>query len=267
MMSTMTPNPPPARPPLPVATIVLVAANVAVWLLQVLGGLPWLQPSSEQLVRWGADMPALTLTGDGWRLATSMFLHGGLLHLALNMSALAFTGPRAQHEFGTARMLLIYLAGGLLASCASTWWAGVHPFAFGPARPLSVSVGASGAIMALFGGLLAAALLGLPYHGNPAPERMLDRDLLKVVAVNVGAGFLIRGVDQAAHVGGLLAGFAIGCILSVAWRRTGALVGAARLAAIALLLGASLGALFHAGDRDSLRLLRVQLQLRPADAR
>jgi membrane associated rhomboid family serine protease len=247
----------------PVATAVLVTINVGVWLWQVLSGVPWAHPSSVQLLHWGADMPALTLTGDWWRLATSMFLHGGLLHLALNMVALAFTGPRTEDEFGAPRMLAIYLAGGLLASCASTTWFTVHHLSASAARQhaglLSVSVGASGAVMALLGALLAAALLGLPYKGNPEPARTIDKGLLQVIVVNVGLGFFVHGVDQAAHVGGLVGGFLIGIILGVAWKKSGLAIAVARFAATFALIAGCLVALFRLGDPVTLMALRAQI--------
>jgi rhomboid protease GluP len=263
MMTSMTASPTPLTRPLRAATITLIALNVGVWLVQVLTGAAPLHPSSALLLRWGADMPALTLSGDGWRLVTSMFLHAGLAHLAMNMLTLAYTGQRTQDEFGTARMLLIYLAGGVLASCASTYWAGIHPLNPAAAHPFAVSVGASGAIMALFGALLAAALQGLPFQGEPAPARMLDKGLLQVVVLNVVMGFLVPGIDQAAHLGGLTGGFVIGTLLSIGWRHAGTAITLARLAAIALLLVACLSALFNAGNPVALQLLRSELRVAP----
>jgi rhomboid protease GluP len=246
----------------PVATVALVAINVGVWLCQILAGVSWAHPGTQQLVKWGADLPLLTLTGDGWRLGASMFLHGGLVHLGLNMLVLAVTGPRSEDEFGTPRMLAIYLVGGLLASCASTYWSGLHsaisPETGLPAGLLVASVGASGAVMALLGALLAAAILGVPYSGNPEPTRTIDRGLLQVIVVNVGLGFFVHGIDQAAHIGGLTGGFVIGAIMGIAWKRSGWLVTAARFAATFALLVACLSALFHAVDPKVLMPLRAE---------
>ncbi len=260
-------NHPPMNPPrarwrlFPLVTAILVASNVAVWLWQILHGVPAASPSGDQLIAWGADLAPLTLTGDGWRLVTSMFLHFGIVHLALNMYVLWFTGPRAEHEFGSARMLLIYLAGGLLSSCASVWWSSLHTLTtdrFGrESVQLIVGAGASGAVMALFGGLLAAALLGTPGRdGNPRGPT-IDKGLIQVIAINLATGLFIQGVDQAAHVGGFLGGCAIGAILGVRGGRGGTV---ARLAATALLLAACLWALFHGPRRDEFLEIRQQLQ-------
>ena len=104
------------------ATLLLIGLNVAVWLLQLANGVPPLHPPPSTLIAWGGNLPLYSLTGDTWRLLTAMFLHGGALHLGLNMLALAFTADRTEDEFGTVRMLVIYVAGGVLASVASVAW-------------------------------------------------------------------------------------------------------------------------------------------------
>ena len=242
-------------------TAVLVAINVGVWLWMILHGVPAGSPTGNQMIGWGGNVAPLTLTGDGWRLVTSMFLHFGIVHLALNMYVLAFTGPRAEQEFGSWRMLLIYLAGGLLSSCASAFWSSLHTIAVDPfgrqSVHLVVGAGASGAVMALFGGLLAAALLGTPGHdGNPRGPK-IDKPLIQVIVINLAMGFFIQGVDQAAHVGGFLGGLAIGAILGV---RGGRGVVGSRLLVAALLVAACLWALFHGARRPEFDDVRQQLQ-------
>ena len=76
----MTVSPPPIRlvtPRPPIATALLVALNVAVWLVQVASGVAPLHPPAASLIAWGGNVPLLTLTGDTWRVLTAMFLHGG----------------------------------------------------------------------------------------------------------------------------------------------------------------------------------------------
>ena len=236
------PNAAPARPSyfsIAPATSLLIFVNVAVYVWMGLRGVSWMQPSTGALFAFGGDLPLVTLTGEGWRLFTCMFLHAGLVHLGLNMYVLAFTGPRVEIEFGTPRMLAIYLAGGLLSSCASVWWGARHMLAtdrFGQQVPhMAVSVGASGAVMALFGSLLALLLAPPPRAGAGALPAPMDRSLIQVVVINLGMGFAIPGVDQAAHVGGLVGGFAIGLVMAAlpAARGTGAVL--ARFAATAAL--------------------------------
>jgi membrane associated rhomboid family serine protease len=258
------PTPPQALPPHrpPIATGVLVAINVAVWLLQVAGGVSPGDASSKALIAWGGNVPLLTLTGDTWRLLTAMFLHGGIVHLGLNMYVLAFTAPIVEYEFGTARMLAIYLAGGLLASCASAWWALLRAAHTTVVPLLTVSVGASGAVMALFGSLLAGLVLPtprfahLPKHKQPG----LNKGLIQAVVINVGMGFLIKGVDNSAHVGGLLGGIAVGLLMAIAPAATSARGALVRYAATAGLVALCAGALLHAANQPTLMRWRAEFQ-------
>lgn len=245
----------------PVVTTALVAINVGVWLCQVLLGVPPAHPTGGELIAWGGNLAPLTLTGDAWRLVASMFLHFGIVHLALNMYVLWFTGPRAEGEFGAWRMLLVYLAGGLLASCASTFWSSLHTITsdrFGhPSVQLIVGAGASGAVMALFGGLLAATLLHTPSRAGDPRGARIDKPLVQAIVINLAMGFFVQGVDQAAHVGGFLGGFAIGAILGVRGGRGGA---APRVAATAVLVAACLWTLFHVARRPEFDDIRQELQ-------
>jgi len=250
------------------AAIVLVALNVGVWLLQLATGVsPW-HAESPTLIAWGGNLPLFTLTGDTWRLFTSMFLHGGVLHLGLNMLALRMTADRTADEFGTVRMLVIYVAGGILASCASALWAERHASLAIPTALLTVSVGASGAVMAQFGALLVALVITPPrFVPLPVDKRPgIDRGLVVIVALNVGFGFVFPHVDQAAHIGGLLGGMAVGALMAAFPNATGARAGLARHAATALLVTACVGALLHFAPREKLVVLRAVrgAQLMPA---
>lgn len=256
------PTPPPLpRHRLPIATGVLVALNVLVWLLQIANGVSPTSPHSLTLITWGGDLPLYTLTGDTWRLFTAMFLHGGLVHLALNMYVLAFTAPQVEYEFGSGRMLAIYLAGGLLASCASVLWGEMRSTPTNPIGLLTVGVGASGAVMALFGSLLAGLVLPtprfahLPKHLQPG----IHKGLIQAVVINVGMGFMIKGVDNAAHVGGLLGGVALGIVMAAAPRAVGPRATLVRYLAAAALVGVCVGTLLHTANKPMLVLLRAEL--------
>ena len=251
-------------PRLPLATAVLVALNVGVWLLQVAAGVAPLHPSSASLIAWGGNVPLLTLTGDTWRLVTAMFLHGGAGHLALNMLALAFTATRLEDEYGTARMLVIYVVGGLLASCA-TVRANVHD----PVGLVTVSVGASGAIMAQFGALLTALVMVPPRFASLPPEKRpgIDQGLIQVVVMNVLLGFIVPHVDQAAHLGGLAAGAVLGAVMAAVPSATSARAALARYGATALLATLCLGALLHGAATPQLLVLRAQWPWQQASSR
>ncbi len=241
------------------AAIVLVALNVGVWLLQLATGVsPWTAQSAT-LIAWGGNLPLFTLTGDTWRLLTSMFLHGGALHLGLNMLALRMTAERTAYEYGTTRMLVIYMAGGILASCASALWAERHASLATPTALLTVSVGASGAVMAQFGALLVALVVTPPrFVPLPADKRPgIDIGLIVVVALNVGFGFVFPHIDQAAHIGGLVGGMAVGALMAGVPDATGARAAVARHAATALLVTVAVGALLHFAPQAELVVLRT----------
>jgi membrane associated rhomboid family serine protease len=250
------------------AALVLLALNIGVWLLQLATGVSALHPPSATLIAWGGNLPLYTLTGDTWRLFTAMFLHGGVVHLGLNMLALWMTADRTDDEYGSVRMLVIYVAGGILASCASALWAERHASLATPTALLTVSVGASGAVMAQFGALLVA-LVVTPPRFVPLPAHMrpgVDAGLVAVVAANVAFGFVVPHVDQAAHVGGLLAGMVVGLLMAAVPSATGARAALVRHGATALLVTACVGALLHFAPQGKLVVLRVvwAAQLAPA---
>jgi rhomboid protease GluP len=261
------PAPQPPRHRLPIATGVLIAINVGVWLLQIVNGVSPSGASSRALIAWGGDLPLYALTGDTWRLLTAMFLHGGIVHLALNMYVLAFTAPQVEYEFGTGRMLAVYLAGGLVASCASVFWAAARATPMNPVPLLTVSVGASGAVMALFGSLLAGLVLPtprfahLPKHLQPG----INKGLIQAVAINIGMGFMIKGVDNAAHVGGLLGGVLLGIVMAAAPAATGARATLVRYLAAAGLAAVCVGVLVHGANKPHLLLLRAELDAQRPD--
>jgi len=242
----------PSAHPFPLVTALLVLVNVAIYLAQMAAGLPW-TATPEQQISWGGNLAALTLTGDYWRLFTNTFLHSGAVHLLLNLSLLVTAGPRAERQFGRVAMLVVYLTGGMLASLMSAWWLGRGPH-------LVVSVGASGAIMALCGALLAAQA-GTWWQGvKSIHEPGSEAALAQVVGINVVMGLFITGVDQAAHVGGLLAGAAAAVLVGVpaaghraAWR-------AGRLACSAVVLLGVVWALLQAADSEKQRDVRSQLE-------
>jgi rhomboid protease GluP len=159
-----------------------------------------LRPDTEALLRWGANFAPLTVHGEWWRLMTSMFLHGGLLHLAFNMWALHDNGKLVERVFGNVHFLVIYFGSGLAGSLASLAW-----------RQDAVSVGASGAIFGVFGALLAFALRQRTRLTHFF--RRLKANVLLFIGISLGLGFMVPGIDNGAHLGGLLAGFAAGWLM------------------------------------------------------
>jgi rhomboid protease GluP len=183
-------------------TPTLIALNVAVWLLNVASGLSPLSPSAVELAMWGGNHLPLTRE-QPWRLLSATFLHGGVLHLAFNMWALRDTGRLAERFYGNWQLLLIYLVAGLAGSVASLFFS---------ART-GVSIGASGAIFGVVGCLLAAIFT----KANKLPPGLVSSmrsSMLGFVGFSLFMGFTAGFVDNAAHIGGLVAGFVMGMVLA-----------------------------------------------------
>jgi rhomboid protease GluP len=166
-------------------------------------------PSTEQLLHWGADFGPLTLAGQWWRLLSSVFLHIGIFHLAVNMWCLWNLGELAERIYGRAAFLALYIAAGVTGAIVSLAW---HPFA--------VSAGASGAVFGLAGALIVTFWFGhlpLPRHHI----QITLGSLLAFAGYNLLFGFITPGIGNAAHVGGLLAGLVLGFLLPrIGWRPT-----------------------------------------------
>ncbi len=181
----------------------LLAVNILVYVLMLLdpsGGTP--MADSAKLVRWGSNAGPLTLNGQWWRLVTSMFIHGSLLHIAFNMYALWQAGRLVERMFGSARFIALYMIAGVCGSIASvTWNHNVN------------SVGASGAIFGIIGGLLA--FIRRPDSGVPPTiVKDLRGSLGGFLLFNIAAGLVYPHTDNAAHIGGLVGGYIAGHLLA-----------------------------------------------------
>ena len=219
-------------------TPLLVAINVAVFVAMAIGGAGVIEPNSQVSIAWGSDFGPLTMGGQWWRLFTSIFIHFGLLHLGLNMLVLYQNGRLIERMFGSVRFLLLYLFAGLAGSMASLLW-----------NPMVNGAGASGAIFGLFGGMLAFVL----NPRNAVPPSVMKQHgfvTLAFVAYNLVFGVVHGGIDNAAHVGGLLGGFAMGFLLARPLEQTaraelGLARGAVAVAACMALLGLLWWPLMH----------------------
>jgi membrane associated rhomboid family serine protease len=182
-------------------TKVLVGINVAVFVLMTLTGTSFISPTSAQLLKWGANWGPLSLSTQPWRILTSNYVHIGIIHIGFNMWCLLSLGALAQRIFDRWTYLLVYTATGIAGSIASLWW-----------HPSVVGAGASGAIFGLAGALISALYLGkLPIPKEAIRATM--KSLLLFAAYNLFFG-LTQGIDNAAHIGGLVSGLAVGAFLS-----------------------------------------------------
>ena len=197
--SSFPPSPQPRRLPLPVSkpfiTYILLGIIIAIFvMMSVAGG----STNPQVLVRYGANFGPLILDGETWRLFTSMFLHIGLAHLFFNSYALFIFGLEMERLYGPDRYLTIYILSGLFGSLAS----------FGLRGPAVFSAGASGAIFGVIGMNLAYFMLHRETFGQFGRQRMMNT--LIIIGINLLFGFTVAGIDNYAHIGGLVAGFAMG---------------------------------------------------------
>jgi len=180
----------------------LIALNVAVWSLMVAQGVDGFKPSAELLLHWGGNAASEVQRGQVWRLLTATFVHSGLVHLVMNMLGLWAIGQTAERIYGHRVFLGIYLGSALTASALSLHFSAQK----------TISVGASGAVF----GLAAVVLVAVLRHRDTVP-RLFGKQMLRgigfFVVYSLAQGFWQTGVDNAAHVGGLLAGALMGCIL------------------------------------------------------
>jgi len=176
-------------------TLSLIIINVILFGAMVLTGVNIMAPDNESLLAWGANFRPLTLDGEYWRLLSSCFLHIGILHLAMNMYALLYIGFLLEPLLGKTRFTTAYLLTGLLASLNSLWW-----------HELTVSAGASGAVFGMYGVFLALLTTNLI-------EKTTRKDLLSSIGIFVAYNLLFGlkdGIDNAAHLGGLISGLVLG---------------------------------------------------------
>lgn len=152
--------------------------------------------SGNALLLKGAKSSAIW-SGEIHRLFTASLLHGGILHLLLNLYALFLFGRVGEELGGSRRLVLLFFGAGIIGFIASLL-----------TRPDVLSVGASASIFGLMGYVLTYRLVYLPRRWLP-----LDGWLLQIIVLNVVLGFSIPGIDQAGHLGGLAGGIALGAVL------------------------------------------------------
>jgi rhomboid protease GluP len=181
-----------------VVTPALIAANVAMFLVVAAHAPTIFNLDADTLLRWGASYGPDVTHGAWWRLMTAVFLHGGVLHLVSNMFALMIIGSMTERLLGSVAFTVVYALAGLGGSIASEWW-----------HPVTIGVGASGAIFGLYGGLFAFLL-----RRHTTLPRGVVKSLASAAAVvvvyNIAAGLTQAQIDNAGHVGGLVAGFFAG---------------------------------------------------------
>ncbi|MAB49507.1 MAG: rhomboid family intramembrane serine protease [Flavobacteriaceae bacterium] len=179
-------------------TSIIIILNLLVFLIMVFTGINILYPTAIELLEFGGNRRFEVLKGEWWRLFTSMFIHAGFMHIVLNIFGLVLGSIFIEPIFGRIKFLAIYLLSGICASITSIWW-----------HENTVSIGASGAIFGIYG-----ALLGLLLTNAMSSES--KKEILHMLGIYVGISLiagLAGGIDNAAHIGGLISGAMLGLII------------------------------------------------------
>ncbi|MFQ6865076.1 rhomboid family protein [Blautia sp.] len=188
------------------ATIILVVLNALVFLAVEFTGF---SQDTVHMLDWGAAYtPCIVEEGETYRIFTSMFLHFGIEHLINNMLVLFVLGSRLERVIGSLRFAVIYFLGGIAGNVVSL----LYDLKQGEA---AVSAGASGAVFAVMGGMILVVLCN-----KGRLEDLSMRQILILAVFSLYFGFTSSGVDNAAHLGGFLAGFILAVIVYHPRRKT-----------------------------------------------
>lgn len=180
-------------------TVVLILINVLVFIAVELTGTS--QNAWHVLDYGAAYTPYIVQNGEVYRLFTSMFLHFGIEHLVNNMLVLFVLGSRLEQVIGKLRFLFIYLAGGIAGNIFSLILELRN-------QDFSVSAGASGAVFAVMGAMIYVVIRNKGWLGD-----LSMRQILVMAAFSLYFGFTSSGVDNAAHIGGMIAGFVLAVLI------------------------------------------------------
>jgi len=192
--------------PLASVTNVIVALNVIAFLVMAgLLGAGWFDVTDlSPYIRYGSNNGAATTDGEWWRLITSMFLHYGVLHLALNMWALFQAGHFLERLQGRAIYAVTYFGSGIGGGLLTIFWHGDKMW----------SAGASGAIFGVYGAIIGYLLR----EKQSVPQSVflpMLKSTLGFAGYNLFYGMVHPGIDNAAHIGGLLAGIGLGWLMAL----------------------------------------------------
>lgn len=165
--------------------------------MMLISGVDPVNPDVNDLVLWGGNIDQLSFGNQPWRLMAHMFLHLDIFHLLMNLIVLYFIGPLTEYLIGRKPLIWSFLLTGIFGGIVSGIW-----------NTNIVSVGASGAIFGLFGIALTILLLS----DQKGLKNVFMPNISAFIGYNIFIGFLQDGVDNAAHIGGLVGGLLLGVI-------------------------------------------------------
>ena len=179
---------------------ILIALNLVVFIFTLFFGVDAISPSAQELLEVGGNRRANIANGEYWRLLTSVFIHGGISHLVMNLFGIFLAGMFLEEKLGRKNMILYFLIAGVAGSITSILW-----------HDNTVSVGASGAIFGYFGLLLAFNIFKI----IPKDQQSIIWNIL-IFYGGISLLFgMFDGIDNAAHFGGLLMGFILGALKAI----------------------------------------------------
>lgn len=208
-------------------TIIFIVANIFIFMLMWsssgLGTLPVLSFPEGTLIAYGAKMNELINGGEWWRFVTPMFLHVGLIHLLVNMYGLWMLGPYVERLYGSAKFVVFWVVTGVAGVLASylTVRPEIHVNVLTRFLFKTQDVASAGASGALFGLIGVLFIFGLKFR-HELPEnfkRAFGTGMVPTILLNIFIGFSVSVIDNAAHMGGLVAGAALALV--VGYKRPG----------------------------------------------
>ena len=183
-------------------TFILIFSNILVYVALMLSSQNIVDMDLETLVHFGALFaPYVVLDDEWWRLLTAMFLHGGMTHLLMNVVSLYLLGRMIEGMVFIHHYFILYLLTGVFGGIVSLW---VHP--------MSVGVGASGAIFGLFG--MIVAVVWRRRKENPLEAKRTLKEFGAIFGLNLLIGIVIPEIDVSAHLAGFFTGILGGFLLT-----------------------------------------------------
>lgn len=180
-------------------TAILILINVLIFFIVDLNGSSL---NTQNMLQWGAAYtPFILEQGQTYRIFTCMFLHFGIEHLVNNMLVLFALGQRMERVLGKGRFLMLYLMGGIGGNLLSL-------YVEIKKQEYAVSAGASGAVFAVMGAMIYIVL-----HDKGKVEDLSAKQIIIMAVFSVYLGIVSDGVDNAAHIGGLISGLFLSIIL------------------------------------------------------
>lgn len=173
-------------------TKLIILICIFMYVLTSIMGRNFISFSPRVLLELGANNIIFVKSGEVWRILTSAFLHVGLIHLVVNMYALSILGSQVETFIGKWKFVVIYIFSAVSGSLLSLIFSAEN----------IVSVGASGAIFGLMG-----ALLYFGYHYRLYLSDAIKNQIIPIIVMNLIIGFMISGIDNASHIGGLIGGY------------------------------------------------------------